>query len=565
MIFRNKKFKLAYEEVLTKEAFSNYTYKQPKNKEQLLFDFYVLNMLPIWKLEHKHGGKDNKELVFIIKENQKELNNKLKPHLLFAVFFSICAEFRHILGDSVNADFYKILYDSAPADVRAKALESLLKQINQPKYNNLIKKYISLYAFEKANLQALDAILKGKPKKEITPREIKRDANSGILDEVSDEYLKSFRAAYKASGASKPFIDDSFFDNVLDFVRLAKIVFSELDWFDGYGGDNWADICVGWLNLHKATTNNEIMMRIDQVYHLQHNTDTVFNKIKSYAMAGGFSWVKKALDFKRDAKSVIELWPKASPQLKPFAAFVIKHAEGKTVEQYFSEKDLANFGDVIGSKGSSEKPGSSKMIDDIKASEKIRINIEDEPELEAAFTDFIVNYKLKYILSTEQLVGSMLKKEAKKHKLILDGSYDEDEKLYVFQSLTGTKENIKKFLVSVLKMKSEKSIDIILNSSEMKEHFFAFLSLENVNKILRNFQDNFYSSFEKFLEEEWNYISAFNVPNDGKILRASTKYTLQQFFLVELNVSRHSIPFMSKSEIEIVPGIFDKNNWIGFI
>ena len=88
-----------------------------------------------------------------------------------------------------------------------------------------------------------------------------------------------------------------------------------------------------------------MIVALDHVYDLQHNTGSIFTKNIEYAKKGkkvellgllgqkytvrtdkpDFSWIKKALDFKRDLTSVRELLNKVSPSMRTLASRIIKN------------------------------------------------------------------------------------------------------------------------------------------------------------------------------------------------------------------------------------------------
>lgn len=93
---------------------------------------------------------------------------------------------------------------------------------------------------------------------------------------------------------------------ILKFMKMASNSFTKMDWQNKYGGKSWANIADGWLKLYNAKSNDDIKIYIDHIYDLQHNTNTVFNKLESYYKEGGYFWIKGALDLKaEDRKSVV--------------------------------------------------------------------------------------------------------------------------------------------------------------------------------------------------------------------------------------------------------------------
>ena len=78
---------------------------------------------------------------------------------------------------------------------------------------------------------------------------------------------------------------------------------------------------------------------IDHVYHLQHNTNTVFNKLKRYNKSNGYEWINRGLDFRANLKSFYELIDKCSEGLKPFLYALIKEYYGVSKESFDYAKD----------------------------------------------------------------------------------------------------------------------------------------------------------------------------------------------------------------------------------
>ena len=108
---------------------------------------------------------------------------------------------------------------------------------------------------------------------------------------------------------------------------MAGKAFRELNWHDSYGGETWGKIADAWRSLDKAKTRQDMAVWIDHVYDLQHNTDTVFNKLKSYYKDRGYGWIKDALDFKANLKDLWELYDKVSPSMQRLTPPVL-HASG---------------------------------------------------------------------------------------------------------------------------------------------------------------------------------------------------------------------------------------------
>jgi len=134
-------------------------------------------------------------------------------------------------------------------------------------------------------------------------------------------YENAYKAMMKSSSSLKHIVD------------LCECLFENAEWEPDYGGDSWADICKGWKRLNSAKSKGPLIVAIDHVYDLQHNTDTVFNKLHNY-YKDGFEWLKEALDFKKHIKNPFALYEVISPSLKPIAARILKKSWNTTKQDY---------------------------------------------------------------------------------------------------------------------------------------------------------------------------------------------------------------------------------------
>jgi hypothetical protein len=269
-------------DLLFTEAFSNWYYTLPKDKEELLFDFYVLTGLGTPTDINLRAAYDD-AIDKILKES--------KAQLLDSVFFAVCAEFRHIF-DNNSADKLKGFFDKHG-----------MKQF--------IKNYGAYY-----KLLSIGA-------NEFLDRD-REELRSKFADN-SRGYQDGYKAtmkALKANGKTKA-----------DFMEVAEKAFNDLNWASNYGGKAWARICNGWLKLNGATKPGDMIVWIDHVYDLQHNTDTVFNKLKSY-YKDGYSWIKTALDKKAKIKNLYELYDNMSIGLQPFFTAVMKNVYNLALDRF---------------------------------------------------------------------------------------------------------------------------------------------------------------------------------------------------------------------------------------
>lgn len=264
------------------EALSGFVYDIPKEPETLLFDFYMSTLLEPSKLD------DN--LDYSIDETKRKLYPYMKQHMLDAVWFSIVCEFYHIVDSDIT-----------PAQLKWALEEPIVKRdIFRMSHKSLpdffIKTLLVIYDLYKHEARG-------------SYQKRNDGINKGIKGKITRE----------------------------DFVRTAEFFFSKKDlWHSGYGGKSWARISKAWLNLNQAKTLNEIMIWIDHIYDLQHNTGSVFTKVKKYLRDSdeedGLRWLLRALEIKKNLKNPYEIWDDISPKMRELAGFALKKKKGTTAE-----------------------------------------------------------------------------------------------------------------------------------------------------------------------------------------------------------------------------------------
>lgn len=261
-----------------KKHFENYRlmresvdYKLPKDPGILMSDFYMLNYMRTTDInllsQHKTAGALRAEnQLDDIQYAENIIIPSLKKQMLNDVFFALCAEIRHVFSNRnpIKDDPFFLKFFRA--------------------YNNFTSDIID------------------DPRKPEDRGKFK-DNNRGYQD------------SYAAVKYVKEKMDLTF----SEVVRKMEMAFSEWTWSPNFGGEAWANIAKGWLRLNNAKTKDETYVAIDHVYDLQHNTDTVFNKLKKYYKFGGYSWIRSALDFKANIKSMQELVPETSARMKQIA------------------------------------------------------------------------------------------------------------------------------------------------------------------------------------------------------------------------------------------------------
>lgn len=281
------------------EAFGDFNYTLPKDKEQQLYDFYMLSMLP--RNNVYHGERGHEDVInYELGQVAKTLIPSLKKNLLDAVFFSLCAEIRHVVDRNNQKELIHKVRDQLGRD-----------------WSEMLRKYlVTLPQFTSDSTTGL---------------------NRGHRPEVRNKELTSNTRGYKGSfyAALKSIDGDR-----EKFVRLMEWLFGNTEWRSGYGGAAWVNIAKAWLKLSHASNESDATVWIDHVYDLQHNTDTVFNKLDSFKKNDSYAWIAKALNHKRDFKDDMhELIDKVSPKMKRLALRAIKDKSGVAYQSYLNKQD----------------------------------------------------------------------------------------------------------------------------------------------------------------------------------------------------------------------------------
>jgi hypothetical protein len=261
-------------------------YSMPKDPRQIMADFYLLTAVgdkagyfgKDWEkikagqmptragLRYEKYGPNLEDAV-------KELTSGMKKHMLDSLLFSISAELRHYksnrqpdqLLDNPFMKAYSEIYDAYNA----------VSDKNLPEY---AQKYL-------------------KPMYPESPR-------ARITKGSSKGYQLSNAAVRKALEETGTTIED--------FSNIVEKLFRKGNWNSSYGGNPWGNIAEGLRMVNQANDTESLIKSIDNAYDLQHNTATVFNKIKKYQREGGYQWLQDMLDFKYHAASPRELTPMAS-------------------------------------------------------------------------------------------------------------------------------------------------------------------------------------------------------------------------------------------------------------
>lgn len=282
---------------------STYVYKIPKDRGDLLFDFYMLSHLKglvsekegqvAQGVKTKGPTPDQVRLteddISIIEHAYDTVLKHLRKHMLASVYYGIVREMRHL--NTTEAVGH---YDDSAEDEKEKTDDEMIDKYGKD------WKVISDMIF-KVNKDATN---------------YGQGQSSNIKEVIS--------GPAQARAIIKQAKDYGIVPS--EVVRMAYDLFKIHPWADEYGGDSWAEICEGWLLLNRAKGDQQIAVAIDHLYDLQHNNGSILNKIREYGPT--HNWLLNALDFKRNIKNFAEILPYISPGLKTHARRILYKTEG---------------------------------------------------------------------------------------------------------------------------------------------------------------------------------------------------------------------------------------------
>ena len=322
-----------YRKTLRFSMLGNFEYQLPKDKSQRMYDFYMSSFLP-----RKYK---NDKITWAANEAREKLLPDLKESLLDAVFFSICAEIRHLFdtnrtftGDSSTESLSEYVPNLDMGDSLTPFPSDKIKQSIDNIYGEDAKGDILIEYFDAFDALAGDYV---KYKFDKGTEDFSLPPSPGRQTGRSNLYDISYSAVYKAlqrTGASRR-----------DFVELCLELFVDDGWDIDYGGVAWGMIAHGWLKLDEAKDLESMAVWIDHIYDLQHNNDTVFNKVSSYMQDDSYRWIKDVLDHKAAIKSPYEIMNDVSPSMRQLALYAIRDSYGTTLELWaksFEEKTGAD-------------------------------------------------------------------------------------------------------------------------------------------------------------------------------------------------------------------------------
>jgi len=254
------------------------TYRLPQSKNVLFYDFYVLSYLRSLNLDPT--SKDSRASFFggEVKEDVDHAVQVLVPYLrqnlLDATFLSICAEIRHSLTEL-------------------------------PEWKQLARKMPMMFDYARNYLSKHAGMLRHTGE----PYPVRGNSKS-----YDDSVVAALRTIRDRQSSKR------------EFVFNCRKMFASGGWSADYGGRPWAGICDAWIRLHDTNPGDPSanFVSIDHLFDMQHNTGTVLNKVKEYAIDGGYSWLSRGLDNKAKVSSIRLLLPNCSSDMQRLAAKTLK-------------------------------------------------------------------------------------------------------------------------------------------------------------------------------------------------------------------------------------------------
>jgi len=287
---------------LINESISNWSYTLPTNKQQQIVDFYLMTML---------NKPSNETEAWLLERGKKKLLINLKEVLLEELFFCISSEIHHFL--------YDLESQTGLNDISRDALKKIYNI--DDRFIKFIEKYELPYDYPGRGLEGYEKTIK----------QIEKKGDSEYLDRYT--YILTLIKRYNISKYE-----------FVDFTKKAFLnIRNVFSWTESYGGRPWSRISQGWIDLYNAKTESDMIVYIDHVYDLIHNTGPVFNKLTMYLDSDqDYRWIKKLLTYKRYAKNVWELLPLSSLANDRLIIKIIKETTGINKESAKSHIQVAD-------------------------------------------------------------------------------------------------------------------------------------------------------------------------------------------------------------------------------
>jgi hypothetical protein len=325
------------------ENIKSFGYQVPQDPEKLLYDFYFM-------IGYLHGDREDKIIDFVFKEAVKDCVNALHKHMLMALLWSLSCEARHAEEESDIEAIYEDFLNGEPIGN------------NDEKYlvfwQNYFDSYENLRATKKLPTIAVKTAKRIQKVSDHLSDEARDDDKAKWINITKSEKTSDLEkkvAKIMMQATTKPSARKNAFYillatkekvkfSSLDVANAFIFLFKDIEWYEGYGGDSWADIAIAYKKLLESSSLADKIVWIDHAYDLQHNNGTVFSKVSSYDK-NGFGWLQKALSWKKNATDLRGFYDRVSGSLKPVVAWVAKNEHGKALDTY--EAPEIHVGDFV--------------------------------------------------------------------------------------------------------------------------------------------------------------------------------------------------------------------------
>lgn len=325
---------------------NNYEYKIPDDRKEMLSDFYSMTLLDKNPKRYK-----NEDVGMVVNHVISSAIPKMKKLFLDDVFFAIVSELSHAFDEDsfsgsthLESDDINIIFDN------------FVKRMN----------------FNKIDPDELEDYI----------------SSSG-----SSHRSYAFRnyhmlKALEETGGSR-----------YDVVKGAYILFSKSeDWTINFGGKNWAMICSGWMRLFNASSISEIIVAIDHLVDLEHNTGSLFDKLETWISNkdgspddNSWDWIEEFLDRKRESEGVV--LDNLSTGFMPIFYRAYKDSHGRTREDRINEsKEVDRWREIIDNDPDMLSQIPNKVLADISKNDKIIESaiLEAKPEVLLNTSDYFI-------------------------------------------------------------------------------------------------------------------------------------------------------------------------------
>lgn len=335
------------------ENMKSFGYQIPKDPEKLLYDFYFM-------VGFIHRDREDKVLDFVFKEAVRDCVDALHKHMTAALLWSLSCESRHAETETDFPDYVDILVEDREEDIFFKFFRNHLNDHPEASiYLPFWMDYVTVL--------------------------LNNDGEPASAKPINKR-IKAFKILLSLKKKHK--------FTSKDLAKGFIYLFRSFEWYPGYGGDSWADIADAYLHLLEAKTLADKIVWIDHAYDLQHNNGTVFSKVTSYDKEG-FSWLRRALFWKKNIKDLRGFYDRVSGSLRPVVAWVAKNEHGLTIEGYESA-DIAK-GDLVSVKPSQVEDykregafwGWTDLILEPKYFKIVKILTDNPDDFEAADPDVV--------------------------------------------------------------------------------------------------------------------------------------------------------------------------------